>query len=154
MQVEIAVAIASALLSLIGGKAVLSNFIENFIRKLLGRKKPEISYSEKLAELTSNLTKASEEMDSVLAEVAKVTGEREKAMKNAEVNLQTLQTTEKELQDRIAQLKDVPLPVAEYFAQLTSTGEKRGARRDYLLFGSGVVVSTLIAIGLKLLGWG
>ena len=42
--------------------------------------------------------------------------------------------------------------MAEHFAKLTEVGEKRSAKRDYLLFGAGVIVSVLTAIGLRLLG--
>ena len=65
-----------------------------------------------------------------------------------------MQTKEKELEDRITLLKDVPLPVADRIAEITSGSDRRSARRDYILFGAGVIVSTAIAIILKLLGLG
>jgi hypothetical protein len=98
--------------------------------------------------------KASKEMDGVLAELASVAKEREKTVGKIEMDLANLQNREKELQERIQHLQNVPLPVAEHFAKLTSSGEKRSARRDYALFGAGVVVSTVIAIALRLLGLG
>jgi hypothetical protein len=117
------------------------------------QKKP-VPYSERLSGLTGELVKASKEVDSVLAELAQVAKEREQTVQKMEGELSHLQNREKELQQRIDHLQNVPLPVAEYFAQLTSTGEKRSARRDYLLFGAGVVVSTGIAILLKIFGLG
>jgi hypothetical protein len=53
---------------------------------------------------------------------------------------------EEELKNRIDQLQNVPLPVAEHFAALAAAGDKRSAKRDYLLFGLGVFVSTLLSI--------
>jgi len=97
---------------------------------------------------------ASKEVDAVLSELSQVARDREKAVQKIEADLQSLQNREKELQKRIETLQNVPLPVAEYFAQLTVSGEKRNAKRDYVLFGAGVVVSTIIAILLKIFGLG
>jgi hypothetical protein len=46
-------------------------------------------------------------------------------------------------------LQNVPLPVAQEFAKLVAPAEKKSARRDYLLFVSGVVVTTVITVILK-----
>ena len=82
----------------------------------------------------------------MLAELATVAGERETAVKGLEDQLASLSQREQELQARIDQLQNVPLPVAEHFAKLTSAGEKRSAMRDYILFALGVFVSTAISI--------
>jgi len=89
-------------------------------------------------------------MDSLIIELSEVAREREESVKKIETDLANLQSRETEMKERIGNLKKVPLPVAEYFAELTSQGEKRSARRDYLLFGAGAVVSTVITIILKL----
>lgn len=142
-----------------GGKLVVNEFAENLLRKLFGRwgwikAKKEISYSEKLEGMTSNMRRASQDMDALFEELAKATKERKEAMEKVESELLALQKQEKELQERVDQLKSVPLPVAEQFVKLTESGEKRSARRDYALFGAGVVVSTAIAILLKVTGLG
>jgi uncharacterized protein YlxW (UPF0749 family) len=93
-------------------------------------------------------------VDTVLAELSQIAKDRESAVQKIEAELQSLQNREKELQERIKTLQKVPLPVAEHFAQLTASGEKRSARRDYVLFGVGVIVSTVIAILLKVFGLG
>jgi hypothetical protein len=62
-------------------------------------------------------------MDTVLAELAGVTREKKLAMERAEQELATLQDRERELQERIEHLRNVPLPVAEHFAKLTAIGE-------------------------------
>ena len=68
--------------------------------------------------------------------------------------MQALENREKQLQESVQALENVPIPVAEHFARLTAVGEKRNAKRDYILFGAGVVVCTVIAIILKLAGIG
>jgi uncharacterized protein (DUF3084 family) len=81
-----------------------------------------------------------------LSELAQVARDREAAVSTLENQLKDLETKEKTLQQRIEHLQAVPLPVAEYFAQLTGAGERRSAMRDYMLFGAGVLVSTAISI--------
>ncbi len=65
--------------------------------------------------------------------------------------MQTLETREKELKEKIEALESTPLPVAEHFAKLLESGEKRSAKRDYVLFGAGVVVTTGVAIIIQVI---
>lgn len=78
---------------------------------------------------------------------------REEATAKLEAELGLLNQQERDLKDRIAQLKEVPLPAADYFAQLIDKREKRSALRDYLLFLLGVIVSAGVAVLLRRLGW-
>ena len=112
------------------------------------------SYSERLASLTQSLNESTKQVDAVLAELSHVAGEREKTVQTLEANLASLEGREKDLQKRIEDLQKVPIPAVEHFAKLLESGEKRSAWRDYILFGSGVLVSTAIAIGLKFTGLG
>lgn len=89
-----------------------------------------------------------------MQELTETTHQRKTAVDNIEKELSVLETREKEIKQRIDALQKVPIPVAEEFARLTQPGEVRSARRDYILFGAGVLVSTAIAILLKLLGLG
>jgi septal ring factor EnvC (AmiA/AmiB activator) len=158
MGIDLIVLVISAVATLVGGAVPILQFkaVRYLLYKLAGKEPPNETtpYTEKLERLTSSMAEASQEMDALLAEFAKVAKERHEAMQKVESELRELEQKEKELQDRIEHLQNVPLPVAEHFAKLTSTGEKRSARRDYLLFGAGVVVSTVIAIILKLVGLG
>jgi len=160
MSPEIILSLLGALISLLSGKLVFNpigkRFFNDLAQILTGKEveKGEVQYSEKLERLTSSLIKASREVDAVLVELAQVAQDREQSVQKVEADLLKLQNREKELQERIQHLQNVPIPVAEHFAKLTSSGEKRSARRDYILFGAGVVVSTVIAILLKFLGLG
>lgn len=157
MGPELLLAIITTLVSLIGGGLAINAATEKVVRKLVyrvfGRKEPEPSYAERLNTLSENIRKSFNEMDTMLAELAGVTREKKLAMERVEQEVVNLQNQERELQERIEHLQNLPLPVAEHFANLTLVGEKRSARRDYVLFGTGVIVSTLIAIGLRLLGF-
>ena len=86
--------------------------------------------------------------------LSKIATERENAVYKLGTELEALEDKEKQLQERVRILESVPIPVAEQFAKLTAAGERRSALRDYILFGAGVVVSTVIAIILKIVGVG
>lgn len=110
------------------------------------------SYAQRLSSLTGDLVKASQQVHSVLSELAQVARLREATGQRLEADLKGLEEREKQLRRKIEHLEKVPLPVADYFAEMSKQGEKRSAWRDYMLFGGGVVVSTVIAIVLKLVG--
>jgi septal ring factor EnvC (AmiA/AmiB activator) len=107
-------------------------------------------FRDRMQKLSEELARASAEVDKTLDEMAMVSQVREQALKGLETKLDELTQREEELQARVAMLKDVPLPAAEYFLEVTAKGEERSATRDYVLFGAGVVVSTVITIILRL----
>ncbi len=104
--------------------------------------------------LFSDLAKASTEMDRIVREIEAFTKGRQLAVAKIEGDLQMLSEQESELKKRVEGLQNVPLPAAEFFAKVIEEREKRGAVRDYLLFLAGVVVSAVVAVVLKKLGYG
>jgi septal ring factor EnvC (AmiA/AmiB activator) len=155
LDVELLLPVLAAAISMVAGGISSSELVRKAVRRVLGKPTEEVkSYSERLAELTTSLTKSTEQVDAVLAELVQVAKEREATVQSLEVNLAGLEGHEKDLQARIDALQQVPLPAVEHFAKLLESGEKKSAWRDYMLFGAGVVVSTVIAIGLKVLGLG
>lgn len=138
-------------ISLLAG---LLPFIERLIRKRLGKAAPPESYSDKLARLTSALSNSSKEVDELVTELASVAEQRADAVAILEQQLEGLETAEQALKQKIVDLKAVPLPAAEHFAAIIAKSERRNAWRDYLLFGLGVAVSTIVAVVLKLTGIG
>jgi len=132
--------------------AILTEFVQRIVRRRRRRGTTEKTYSERLAELTENLTRASREVDAVLTEFAGVAKERSRAVQQLETDLMAMSGRERELKERIEVLEKTPLPVAEHFARLVAPGERRSAVRDYMLFGAGVVVSTLIGIAIQVFG--
>ncbi len=147
MGIEVIASITAGLASLLAGGLVSSKLIQKLVRHLLGiRKEPEKPYSERLAQLTVSLTKASREVDSVLSELAQVARNREGAVQKLESDLEALEMREEDLKEKIEALENTPLPVAEHFAKLLESRENRSVRRDYMLFGAGVIVTTVVAI--------
>lgn len=147
MSFDLLISIIAGLASLAAGGIASTELIQKLISQLLGRRKEiEKPYGERLAELTASLTKASRELETVLEELAQVARNRDVAVQKLEADLVALEGREKELKEKIEALEKTPLPVAEHFAKLLEVGEKRSVKRDYALFGAGVVVTTSIAI--------
>ena len=132
-----------------GAATILASFL--FDRIFRRTRSTTKSYSERLGELTMSLTRASAEVDGILKELGVVAIQRETAVRQLENELSSMESREKEMKDRIELLKSTPIPVAEHFASLLEGREGRSARRDYYLFGAGVLITTTIAIAIQLL---
>jgi hypothetical protein len=162
MGIDILLAIASGIVSLAVGKTTALGLLEKLARKLgepvirriFGKKEAAESYSSRVSALVETLDKTSSDMDTVLAELASVAKQRSEALKTLEADLQAMEKKEAETKQRIELLASVPIPVADRFAELASVGEKRSARRDYVLFAAGVAVSTIVAIAIELVKGG
>jgi hypothetical protein len=103
-------------------------------------------YADRLAALTERLRSTSNDVDAILAEMSAVATERAAAVTKLESDLSELVLQEQRLQHRVAALGTVSIPAAEHFATLAGESERRSARRDYLLFVLGVLLSTLVSI--------
>lgn len=108
-------------------------------------------YAQRLDELTVALRRPSREVDRLLDELAEVAAERQAAVDQLTKQLAVLSKQEQELRRRKDELGNVSIPVVQAFAEISAEGEKRSARRDYLLFGLGVVITTVISIVFVLL---
>ena len=102
--------------------------------------------------LFKELAETSRKMDEVVSKIREYTAQRESAVQSLESQLSQLTSQEGELREKIRNLEAVPLPAAEYFAKLMDKGERRSAKRDYMLFTAGVVVSVIVAVILKHFG--
>jgi len=149
-MIETLTAVIGALLSLVAGGIASTDLIRKLLHRILGKPEPEKTYSQRLSELTHSLTNASGEVDSLLKELGQVAKDKETSVCILEQGLAALEQKEQELKDRIKTLEDMPIPVAEHFARLMETGEKRNAMRDYILFGAGVIVTTVITIAITM----
>ena len=150
MGIEMFASLLAAIITIAGGGIVSSKEIQKLVRKIL--KLPEeakISYSERLSELTQKLEESSREVDEVLKEIGEVTEKRQNAVDALENDLTQLESKEAHLKEKILALESTPVEAVKHFADLVTEGEKRGAKRDYLLFGAGVLVSTLVAIAIQ-----
>lgn len=154
MDPEFFAPLLSAIISISAAGIASNGQIQSLLRRFLGIEQPRKSYSERISELAEALKSSSRQVDEVLNEIGHVAAQHETAVRDLEGKLVTLEKREKEMQGRIESLKQVPLAALEHFQKIMDSGEKTSRRRDYALFLAGVVVSTIIAICLKLLGLG
>ena len=151
MGIEILVSLIAGIVSMAAGGIASSELIQKFIRRIFNLpEKKEIPYALRLSELTKKLEEASSEVDDVLQEIASVADNRQKTVEILERDLSQLEAKEVQLKEKITALENTPVEAAKHFAALVSEGEKRGAKRDYMLFGAGVLVSTLAAIAIQI----
>jgi hypothetical protein len=146
---EVLVSVLAGALSLLAGTGL--DEVQRLLRRLRHEPTPPKTYKERLSQLTGDLTKASAELDGVLSELAAVATEREDTVRALEAQLTSLEARELELKRQIELLEQTPMPVAEHFARLLDTRDRRSARRDYVLFGAGVLVTTIVGIAVQLL---
>ena len=109
------------------------------------------SYQQKTKGLVEDLLQAGRQTDQLLEEITEVTGEREKALLSLEQEVMNLATREEALRNRVEALQDeeTSTVVAQYLAEQMHRAERRSAFRDYLLFVSGVIVTTVVSIVLR-----
>jgi len=150
MEFAFLLSLVSGVLSMLAGGIVSSEIIQKLIRKIFDLpENTQQSYSERLADLTNKLDSASKEVDDVLQEISTVAINRQKTVEKLEQDLGHLEQKETDLKKRIEALEQTPVEAAQHFAELISDGDKRGAKRDYILFGAGVLITTIISIGLQ-----
>ena len=151
---EIVTAILGMFVSLLFG--IGSNWVYDKLANTLSiffkKKEKTPTYQEKISRLTENLSKASKEVDEVLKEISAVSVERAQGISELEKQLAELSNREQQTKARIEALEKIPLEAVQHLEKILDKGDKRSALRDYMLFGLGVVVSTIIAIALKLVG--
>lgn len=117
---------------------------------LRGSKEDMATYPERVTELSRELARASSEVEHVLEEMAIVSRSRTEAFANLELRVKELAEHEKDLQTRVATLKNISLPAAEYYLEAHEK-PRADVRREYILFGLGALASAGIALLLKLI---
>jgi hypothetical protein len=112
-----------------------------------------VSYQDRIMGALEALKKASVEMSKANAEVNEIMSEKQRTLGELEKKLLFLSAEENKLSTKIEALQNVPLEAVQHFEDILSRGEKRSAYRDYILFGTGVVVSVVVSIVLKVLDY-
>ncbi|WP_405199140.1 hypothetical protein [Christiangramia sp. LLG6405-1] len=112
------------------------------------KEKPK-SYKIRLEETLSTLNKAFKEVDKATEEFTILMKEKEQTIDILEQKLKELSKEEAEIKERVDTLQKIPLEAISHFEQIVNKGDKRSALRDYLLFVSGIIVSVIVTIILK-----
>jgi len=128
--------------------STFSKFLTLFFRL---EKENSKSYQERISDSLKNLKNATLDIDKVVEEIGSISKEKQETIAKLETELKTLEEKEITMKERIGALEKVPIEAVKHFEDILKRGDKRSARRDYLLFIGGVVVTTIIAIILNLI---
>jgi hypothetical protein len=132
----------------VGG--LLSKLLDYFNGPGSGRLSDEkFSYKKRLSATLELLRAAFAEVDKATQDINKLMKEKEKNLDEMELTVTQLTNQEAELKDRVDTLQKVPVEAVRHFEKILDRGDKRSARRDYFLFGAGVVSSIVVTIILK-----
>lgn len=170
MELEILAALTS--LALGAFRPLISKVIEPYLRKKYEEKPDSLSarnlakifsielgpstaipYAERINRTLESLKKASDEMTSATHEFNDIMNEKQATISLLENKLTELSGKENELKTKIETLQQVPIEALSYFEGVLNRDGKRSAYRDYILFGAGVIVSIIVTIVLKKLGY-
>jgi hypothetical protein len=110
--------------------------------RLWSKPKPAV-LAQRTNDIAESLARISVEADTLLEEMALVIRDKDIAIKQREHELAELEVREEELKTRIETLNKVSIPAAQHFISLLEKGERRSARRDYILFALGAIIGTI-----------
>lgn len=123
-----------------------SKFLEQIFIFNKDKNKP---FKERLSESLSTLKNATEEIDGVIEEISKISKEKQQTIEKLETTLSELETRENDLKEKISTMEKVPVESLKHFEEILNKGNKRSATRDYVIFVSGIILTTIIAILLN-----
>ena len=123
-----------------------SKFLEQIFIFNKDKNKP---FKERLSESLDTLKNATEEIDGVIEEISKISKEKQQTIEKLETTLSELETRENDLKEKISTMEKVPVESLKHFEEILNKGNKRSATRDYVIFVSGIILTTIIAILLN-----
>lgn len=152
-QHDLAPLILGSLAAVLGAGIIFGLELVSFSVRKHGK---EISTSLRLKESILKLSKAADGMDSVIRDVVAEMKARENVLEELRNRIDVLSEEDEKLSQEVETLRQTPVPVAEYFQEINIRNlqqlEKKRARRDAIFFVLGIVVTTTIAVILKLFG--
>lgn len=108
------------------------------------------SIEERIEQITGRLQESGRDAQSLLIELEQLMAARSQQLMDAQATLLKLQLEESEVQERVDALKSVRPEAARAIAGLMDESlaerEKRGQRRDWLIFAMGVIGSGLVSL--------
>lgn len=108
------------------------------------------SIEERIEQITGRLQESGRDAQALLAELEQLMTARQQQLMDAHASLLQLQLEESEVQDRVDALKSVQPEAARAISGLMDESlkarERRGQRRDWLIFGLGVIPSGIVSL--------
>lgn len=112
-------------------------------------------FEGRIAEITDRLKQSGSDAQALLIELEQLMEARRQQLLDAQGRLHTLQLEESEVGERVQLLQAVQPEAAVAINNLLDesleTRDKRSARRDWLIFGMGVLLSAAISLAFFLL---
>jgi myosin heavy subunit len=133
--------------------ALILQLIRHYLLRKKRAERKEVPPGERFQESISKLSSVSQEINMIIQDIVRDINKRQSALEQLKQRHQTLSQEEQELSKKVKMLKDVPIEVANYFQQISQETlqqvEKKRARRDVVMFVLGILVTTVVAILLK-----
>ena len=112
-------------------------------------------FKDRIAEITDRLKQSGSDAQSLLIELEQVMAARRQQLLDAQGRLQELQVAESEVKQRVELLQAVrpesAVAINNLLDESLKARDKRSARRDWLIFGMGVLISAVISFVFFLL---
>lgn len=142
--------------------SVFPTSLANAIAPLLGasigverRPHPHGDFERRIGEITQQLQQSGSDAQTLLDELGEVMEARRQQFFDAQARLLQMQMAESELQERVAALSAVKPEAAVAINALLDESlearDRRGARRDWLIFGMGVLATAIVSLVFYLL---
>lgn len=155
-------AVARGLEQFARGFAVFPTIIANAILPITslsvridGTPRQRGDLQDRIAEITDHLKRSGSDAHALLIELEQVIEARRQQLLDAQGRLHMLQFEESEVKERVELLRAVKPEAAVAINNLLDESlearDKRSARRDWLIFGMGVLLSTAISLAFFLL---
>lgn len=113
------------------------------------------SIEERIEQITGGLQDSGRDAQALLAELEQLMSARQQQLMDAHASLLQLQLEESEVQDRVDALNSVrpeaALAISGLMDESLEARERRGQRRDWLIFVMGVAGSGLVSLALYFL---
>ena len=142
--VSFVITIVSALV--VAGAGVA--FLDIFYRR--GRQRVAKSFGAQLSDLTKRLADSSTKIDDLIDEMARVSRERESAIRTLGTELTELESREQQTRERIDALENVSISVADHLVDLMQPRENQAAKRGLVFFISGAVFSSIVTVVVQI----
>lgn len=153
---EVWVALARTFVDVFRGVSIFPTVLANALAPFVGGTitvevgRPRGDFERRIQEITDQLQKSGSDAQALLDELAQVMEARQQQVRDAHASLLALQMEEYEVQERVAALKSVRPEAAGAITALLDESleerDKRGARRDWLIFGMGVLATAIVSL--------
>lgn len=112
--------------------------------------RPSKDFDRRIADITRRLQQSGQDAQALLAELEELMAARRQQLFDAQATLLQLQLEESAVQERVDHLKSIQpeaaVAIGGVLNESLTERERRGERRDWLIFGLGVVATAVVSL--------